>query len=45
VKGLRGGYRFLRSRLERVREEWAERCIAHNLAKMAGFTLCSLMEW
>jgi hypothetical protein len=45
VKGLRGEYRFLRSRLERVREEWAERCIAHNLAKMGGFTLCSLMEW
>ena len=45
VKGLRAGHRFLRSRLDRVREEWAERCIAHNLAKMAGFTLCSLMEW
>ena len=45
VKGLRAGNRFLRSRLDRVREEWAERCIAHNLAKMAGFTLCSLMEW
>ena len=45
VKGLRAGHRFLRRRLDRVREEWAERCIAHNLAKMAGFTLCSLMEW
>jgi transposase len=45
VKGLRAGYRFLRCRLERVREEWAERCIAHNLAKLAKFTLCSLMEW
>ncbi len=45
VKGLRAGYRFLRSGRERVREEWAERCIAHNIAKMAGFTLCSLMEW
>ena len=45
VKGLRAGHRFLRRRLERVREEWAERCIAHNLAKLAKFTLCSLMEW
>jgi transposase len=45
VKGLRAGHRFLRRRLNRVREEWAERCIAHNMAKMAGFTLCSLMEW
>lgn len=45
VKGLRAGHRFLRSRLERVREEWAERCIAHNLAKLAKFTLCSLMQW
>jgi transposase len=45
MKGLRAGYRFMRRGLERVREEWAERCIAHNLAKMAGFTLCSLMEW
>ena len=45
VKGLRAGHRFLRRRLDPVREEWAERCIAHNLAKMAGFTLCSLMEW
>ena len=45
VKGLRAGHRFLRRRLERVREEWAERCIAHNLAKLANFTLCSLMEW
>ena len=45
VKGLRAGNSFLRRRLERVREEWAERCIAHNLAKLAKFTLCSLMEW
>jgi len=45
VKGLRAGYRFLRVGLERVREEWTERCIAHNLAKMCGFTLCKLMEW
>ena len=45
VKELRKGYRFLRTRLDRVREEWAERCIAHNLAKMARFTHCSLMEW
>jgi transposase len=45
VKGLREGYRFLRRRLDRVREEWAERCIAHNLAKMSGFTLCKLMDW
>jgi hypothetical protein len=28
VKGLRAGHRFLRRRLERVQEEWAERCIA-----------------
>jgi hypothetical protein len=45
VKGLRAGYRFLRIGLDRVREEWTERCIAHNLAKMAGFTLCRLTEW
>jgi len=45
VKGLRAGYRFLRRGLDRVREEWSERCIAHNLAKMSGFTLCRLMEW
>lgn len=45
IKGLREGYRFLRCRLDRVREEWAERCIAHNLAKLVGFTLCKLTEW
>jgi len=45
VKGLRAGYRFLRTRLDPVREEWTERCISHNLAKMSGFTLCRLMEW
>jgi transposase len=45
MKDLRAGYRFLRRRLERVREEWAERCIAHNLAKLSGFTLCKLMDW
>jgi len=45
VKSLRGGWRFLRRGLARVREEWTERCIAHNLAKMAGFTLCRLMDW
>ncbi len=44
VKGLRAGHRFLRRRLDRVREEWVERCIAHNMAKMAGFTLCKLTE-
>jgi transposase len=44
VKGLRKGNRFLRRGLDRVNEEWAERCIAHNLAKMSGFTLCRLME-
>jgi len=44
VKGLRKGNRFLRRGLDRVSEEWAERCIAHNLAKMSGFTLCRLME-
>lgn len=45
VKSLRSGYRFLRVGLDRVQEEWAERCIAHNIAKLSGFTLCSLMEW
>jgi transposase len=45
VKGLRKGYRFLRRGLDRVNQEWAERCIAHNLAKISGFTLCRLMEW
>jgi len=45
VKGLRAGHRFLRVSLDRVREEWTERCIAHNLAKICGFTLCKLMEW
>lgn len=44
VKSLRGGYLFLRRGLDRVREEWTERCIAHNLAKISGFTLCRLME-
>lgn len=44
VKGLRKGNRFLRRGLDRVNEEWAERCIAHNLAKRSGFTLCRLME-
>lgn len=44
VKELRAGNRFLRIGLERVREEWTERCIAHNLAKLSGFTLCSLMN-
>ena len=45
VKGLRAGYRFLRVGLDHVQEEWTERCIAHNLAKISGFTLCSLMKW
>jgi hypothetical protein len=44
VKGLRAGYRYPRVGLDRVRDEWTERCIAHNLAKLAGFTLCRLME-
>ena len=45
VKSLRAGWRFLRRGLTCVGEEWTERCIAHNLAKMAGFTLCKLLEW
>jgi hypothetical protein len=45
VKSLRKGYRFLRRGLDRVNQEWTERCIAHNLAKLSGFTLCSLMRW
>lgn len=44
VKGLRAGYQFLRVGLDRVQEEWTERCIAHNVAKISGFTLCSLMS-
>ena len=43
VKGIRKGGSFLRRGLDRVREEWAERCIAHNIAKISGFTLCGTM--
>lgn len=37
VKNVRQGWRFLRRRLDRVQVEWAERMIAHNLAKLIGF--------
>jgi hypothetical protein len=33
----RHGYRFLRRGLSRVAVEWAERAIAHNLARISGF--------
>ncbi|MCR9143187.1 MAG: transposase [bacterium] len=38
MKHARGGDRFLRRTLERVAVEWAERCIAHNLARLLGYT-------
>lgn len=37
IKNARQGWHFLRRRLERVQVEWAERLIAHNLAKLIGF--------
>lgn len=39
IKTIRGGDKFLRKGLQRVREEWAERCIAHNIGKIIGFRL------
>lgn len=36
---VRHGYRFLRRSLSRVAVEWAERAIAHNLARISGFRL------
>ena len=35
VKRPCAGHRFLRCRLERVREEWAERCIAHKPSSLS----------
>ena len=37
IKNARQGWHFLRRRLERVQVEWAERLIAHNIAKLIGF--------
>ena len=37
IKAARGGHRFLRRGLHRVKTEWVERCIAHNMAKIMQF--------
>ena len=37
IKAARGGHRFLRRGLHRVKTEWIERCIAHNMAKLMQF--------
>lgn len=36
--GPRNGGRFMRRSLERVAVEWTERAIAHNIARLVGFT-------
>ena len=38
LKETRQGSKFLKRGLNRVQTEWTERCIAHNLGKMIGFT-------
>ena len=37
IKAARNGHRFLRRGLDRVKTEWIERCIAHNMAKLMQF--------
>ena len=37
IKNARQGWQFLRRGLEKVQVDWAERLIAHNLAKLIGF--------
>ncbi len=38
IKAVRQGNKFMRRGLENVQTEWTERCIAHNLGKMIGFS-------
>lgn len=37
MTSARNGWQFLRRELVRVKTEWIERCIAHNLAKLIGY--------
>lgn len=42
IKGVRKGYRFLLKGIQKVRLEWAERCIAHNIGKLSRFSMNAL---
>ena len=37
IKNARQGWRFLRRTVKKVNVDWAERCFAHNLAKLIKF--------
>lgn len=37
IKDARNGWQFLRRGFSRVREEWIERCIAHNISVLVDF--------
>ncbi|MDH5717246.1 MAG: transposase [Spirochaetia bacterium] len=39
IKVARNGSRFFRIGINKVRNEWTERCIAHNIAKLLDFRL------